>query len=222
MKLADFEASSKVNALVKAAGEEIRAAQAAEKVAKDTLDKTPRPASQADFKGMAALQAAEGAYRNARLHAQQVLNRQTDQARWALRDLRGELENEITTAFTMDAAAVDPTVLALLETGTLSAADYQKIVDDSLAAQNYSTARLAGAFAGKQAKRTGSDSADSLKMTEIAQSVERMAAGRDLLAAFDVASGLAVRCIEHPLMFGRWEELSTPLFEAEDTEAAAS
>ena len=200
----------KVNEIANAAFAEYREKEAAVKSAESRYNAYPRR-NGADPAYMAKSARAEADLAEARNAFDQMRRHLFDDKRREIAAVRAELEKAVFDAFAADPKAVDMNTLALMNSGILTAAEYNRLIDASTAAGNHTMVRLLAQSAKDRADKVNdSDTAREYRL--IAQR-GKGANGREFLEAFDYMGDVFNRCERNFSLAGKWDELTADVVE---------
>ena len=202
--------AKKLNEIANGAFEEYRRAEAAVKSAESRYNAFPRR-NGADPAYMAKSARAEADLAEARNAFDQMRRHLFDDKRREIAAVRAELEKAVFDAFAADPKAVDMNTLALMNSGILTAAEYNRLIDASAAAGNHTMVRLLAQSAKDRAdKANDSDTAREYRL--VAQK-GKGANGREFLEAFDYMGDVFNRCERNFSLAGKWDELTADVVE---------
>ena len=200
----------KVNEIANAAFAEYREKEAAVKSAESRYNAYPRR-NGADPAYMAKSARAEADLAEARNAFDQMRRHLFDDKRREIAAVRAELEKAVFDAFAADPKAVDMNTLALMNSGILTAAEYNRLIDASTAAGNHTMVRLLAQSAKDRADKVNdSDTAREYRL--VAQKGKGMD-GRQYLEAFDYMGDVFNRCERNFSLAGKWDELTADVVE---------
>ena len=201
----------KVNEIANAAFAEYREKEAAVKSAESRCNAFPRR-NNADPAYMAKSARAEADLCEARNAFDQMRRHLFDDKRREIAAVRAELEKAVFDAFAADPKAVDMNTLALMNSGILTAAEYNRLIDASTAAGNHTMVRLLAQSAKDRADKVNdSDTAREYRL--VAQKGKGMD-GRQYLEAFDYMGDVFNRCERNFSLAGKWDELTADVVES--------
>ena len=201
----------KVNEIANAAFAEYREKEAAVKSAESRYNAYPRR-NGADPAYMAKSARAEADLAEARNAFDQMRRHLFDDKRREIAAVRAELEKAVFDAFAADPKAVDMNTLALMNSGILTAAEYNRLIDASTAAGNHTMVRLLAQSAKDRADKVNdSDTAREYRL--VAQKGKGMD-GRQYLEAFDYMGDVFNRCERNFSLAGKWDELTADVVES--------
>lgn len=133
-----------------------------------------------------------------------------DRGERAFKGLRLELENAIKAASVVDPAQVDGNVLALLDSGICTSADFERLLKNSDG--NATMQRLILSHIEKTATSQDIDPAERQAMNALLHdSKGRM--GFSVLESYDALSGVFNRCLRNPSMIPHWDDLTADAIE---------
>lgn len=202
--------AKKLNEIANGAFEEYRRAEAAVKSAESRYNAYPRR-NNADPAYMAKSARAEADLAEARNAFDQMRRHLFDDKRREIAAVRAELEKAVFDAFAADPKSVDSNTLALMNSGILTAAEYNRLIDASAAAGNHTMVRLLAQSAKDRAdKANDSDTAREYRL--VAQK-GKGANGREFLEAFDYMGDVFNRCERNFSLAGKWDELTADVVE---------
>ena len=202
--------AKRMNEIANATFEEYRRAEAAVKSAESRYNAYPRR-NNADPAYMAKSARAEADLAEARNAFDQMRRHLFDDKRREIAAVREELEKAVFDAFAADPKAVDMNTLALMNSGILTAAEYNRLIDASTAAGNHTMVRLLAQSAKDRAdKANDSDTAREYRL--VAQK-GKGANGREFLEAFDYMGDVFNRCERNFSLAGKWDELTADVVE---------
>lgn len=202
--------AKKLNEIANGAFEEYRRAEAAVKSAESRYNAYPRR-NNADPAYLAKSARAEADLAEARNAFDQMRRHLFDDKRREIAAVRAELEKAVFDAFAADPKSVDSNTLALMNSGILTAAEYNRLIDASAAAGNHTMVRLLAQSAKDRAdKANDSDTAREYRL--VAQK-GKGANGREFLEAFDYMGDVFNRCERNFSLAGKWDELTADVVE---------
>ena len=201
----------KVNEIANAAFAEYREKEAAVKSAESRCNAFPRR-NGADSSYLAKSARAEADLCEARNAFDQMRRHLFDDKRREIAAVRAELEKAVFDAFAADPKSVDMNTLALMNSGILTAAEYNRLIDASTAAGNHTMVRLLAQSAKDRADKVNdSDTAREYRL--VAQKGKGMD-GRQYLEAFDYMGDVFNRCERNFSLAGKWDELTADVVES--------
>ena len=204
--------AKRMNEIANAAFAEYREKEAAVKSAESRYNAYPRRNS-ADPAYMAKSARAEADLCEARNAFDQMRRHLFDDKRREIAAVRAELEKAVFDAFAADPKAVDMNTLALMNSGILTAAEYNRLIDASTAAGNHTMVRLLAQSAADMAEKSKSDSDTARNYRIVAQKGKGMD-GREYLQAFDFMTDTFNRCERNFALTKKWDELTSPVVES--------
>lgn len=201
----------KVNEIANAAFAEYREKEAAVKSAESRYKAYPRR-NGADPSYLAKSARAEADFAEARNAFEQVRRHLFDDKRREINAIRAELVTALGNEYAADPKAVDMNTLALMNSGILTAAEYNRLIDASTAAGNHTMVRLLAQSAKDRADKVNdSDTAREYRL--VAQKGKGMD-GRQYLEAFDYMGDVFNRCERNFSLAGKWDELTADVVES--------
>lgn len=202
--------AKRMNEIANAAFAEYREKEAAVKSAESRRNAYPRR-NGADPAYLAKSARAEADLCEARNAFDQMRRHLFDDKRKEIAAVRAELEKAVFDAFAADPKAVDMNTLALMNSGILTAAEYNRLIDASTAAGNHTMVRLLAQSAKDRADKVNdSDTAREYRL--VAQKGKGMD-GRQYLEAFDYMGDVFNRCERNFSLAGKWDELTADVVE---------
>ena len=202
--------AKRMNEIANAAFAEYREKEAAVKSAESRYNAYPRR-NGADPAYMAKSARAEADLAEARNAFDQMRRHLFDDKRREIAAVREELEKAVFDAFAADPKSVDSNTLALMNSGILTAAEYNRLIDASTAAGNHTMVRLLAQSAKDRADKVNdSDTAREYRL--VAQKGKGMD-GRQYLEAFDYMGDVFNRCERNFSLAGKWGELTADVVE---------
>ena len=202
--------AKRMNEIANAAFAEYREKEAAVKSAESRYNAYPRR-NGADPAYLAKSARAEADLAEARNAFDQMRRHLFDDKRREIAAVRAELEKAVFDAFAADPKSVDSNTLALMNSGILTAAEYNRLIDASTAAGNHTMVRLLAQSAKDRAdKANDSDTAREYRL--VAQK-GKGANGREFLEAFDYMGDVFNRCERNFSLAGKWDELTADVVE---------
>lgn len=200
----------KMDEIANATFEEYRRAETALKSAESRSKEYPRR-NGADPSYLAKSARAEADLAEARNAFEQVRRHLFDDKRREINAIRAELVTALGNEYAADPKAVDMNTLALMNSGILTAAEYNRLIDASTAAGNHTMVRLLAQSAKDRADKVNdSDTAREYRL--VAQKGKGMD-GRQYLEAFDYMGDVFNRCERNFSLAGKWAELTSPVVE---------
>lgn len=200
----------KVNEIANAAFAEYREKEAAVKSAESRYKAYPRR-NGADPAYMAKSARAEADLAEARNAFDQMRRHLFDDKRKEIGSVREELEKAVFDAFAADPKAVDMNTLALMNSGILTAAEYNRLIDASTAAGNHTMVRLLAQSAKDRADKV--NDSDTAREYRLVAQKGKGANGREFLEAFDYMGDVFNRCERNFSLAGKWDELTADVVE---------
>ena len=202
--------AKKLNEIANATFEEYRRAEAAVKSAESRYNAYPRR-NGADPAYMARSARAEADLCEARNAFDQMRRHLFDDKRREIAAVRAELEKAVFDAFAADPKAVDMNTLALMNSGILTAAEYNRLIDASTAAGNHTMVRLLAQSAKDRADKV--NDSDTAREYRLVAQKGKGANGREFLEAFDYMGDVFNRCEHNFALAGKWGELTADVVE---------
>ena len=200
----------KVNEIANAAFAEYREKEAAVKSAESRCNAFPRR-NGADSSYLAKSARAEADLCEARNAFDQMRRHLFDDKRKEIAAVREELEKAVFDAFAADPKAVDMNTLALMNSGILTAAEYNRLIDASTAAGNHTMVRLLAQSAKDRADKV--NDSDTAREYRLVAQKGKGANGREFLEAFDYMGDVFNRCERNFALAGKWGELTADVVE---------
>ena len=200
----------KVNEIANAAFAEYREKEAAVKSAESRCNAFPRR-NGADSSYLAKSARAEADLCEARNAFDQMRRHLFDDKRREIAAVRAELEKAVFDAFAADPKAVDMNTLALMNSGILTAAEYNRLIDASTAAGNHTMVRLLAQSAKDRADKV--NDSDTAREYRLVAQKGKGANGREFLEAFDYMGDVFNRCERNFSLAGKWDELTADVVE---------
>ena len=114
-------------------------------------------------------------------------------------------------AFAADPKAVDMNTLALMNSGILTAAEYNRLIDSANAAGNHTMVRLLAQSAKDRADKV--NDSDTAREYRLVAQKGKGANGREFLEAFDYMGDVFNRCERNFSLAGKWDELTADVVE---------
>lgn len=202
--------AKKLNEIANGAFEEYRRAEAAVKSAESRYNAYPRR-NNADPAYMAKSARAEADLAEARNAFDQMRRHLFDDKRREIAAVRAELEKAVFDAFAADPKSVDSNTLALMNSGILTAAEYNRLIDASAAAGNHTMVRLLAQSAKDRADKV--NDSDTAREYRLVAQKGKGANGREFLEAFDYMGDVFNRCERNFSLAGKWDELTADVVE---------
>ena len=202
--------AKKLNEIANATFEEYRRAEAALKSAESRSKEYPRR-NGADPSYLAKSARAEADLAEARNAFEQVRRHLFDDKRRELAAVRAELETALGNEYAADPQAVDMNTLALMNSGILTAAEYNRLIDSANAAGNHTMVRLLAQSAKDRADKV--NDSDTAREYRLVAQKGKGANGREFLEAFDYMGDVFNRCERNFSLAGKWDELTAPVVE---------
>ena len=200
----------KMNEIANATFAEYRAKRDAVKSAESKYNAYPRR-NGADPAYMAKSARAEADLAEARNAFDQMRRHLFDDKRKEIGSVREELEKAVFDAFAADPKAVDMNTLALMNSGILTAAEYNRLIDASTAAGNHTMVRLLAQSAKDRADKV--NDSDTAREYRLVAQKGKGANGREFLEAFDYMGDVFNRCERNFSLAGKWDELTADVVE---------
>lgn len=202
--------AKRLNEIANGTFEEYRRAEAAVKSAESRYNAYPRR-NNADPAYMAKSARAEADLAEARNAFDQMRRHLFDDKRREIAAVRAELEKAVFDAFAADPKAVDMNTLALMNSGILTAAEYNRLIDASTAAGNHTMVRLLAQSAKDRADKV--NDSDTAREYRLVAQKGKGANGREFLEAFDYMGDVFNRCERNFSLAGKWDELTADVVE---------
>lgn len=200
----------KLNEIANASFEEYRRAETALKSAESRSKEYPRR-NGADPSYLAKSARAEADLAEARNAFEQVRRHLFDDKRREIAAVRAELETALGNEYAADPSKVDMNTLALMNSGILTAAEYNRLIDSANAAGNHTMVRLLAQSAKDRADKVN-DSNTAREYRLVAQR-GKGANGQQYLEAFDYMTDTFNRCERNFSLTKKWDELTAPVVE---------
>lgn len=200
----------KLNEIANATFEEYRRAETALKSAESRSKEYPRR-NGADPSYLAKSARAEADLAEARNAFEQVRRHLFDDKRREIAAVRAELETALGNEYAADPSKVDMNTLALMNSGILTAAEYNRLIDSANAAGNHTMVRLLAQSAKDRADKVN-DSNTAREYRLVAQR-GKGANGQQYLEAFDYMTDTFNRCERNFSLTKKWDELTAPVVE---------
>lgn len=201
----------KLNEIANGTFEEYRKAEAAVKSAESKYKEYPRRMG-ADAAYMAKSARAEADLAEARNAFEQVRRHLFDDKRREIAAVRAELEKALGDEYAADPKAVDMNTLALMNSGILTAAEYNRLIDASTAAGNHTMVRLLAQSAKDRADKV--NDSDTAREYRLVAQKGKGANGREFLEAFDYMGDVFNRCERNFSLTKKWAELTADVVES--------
>lgn len=202
--------AKRMNEIANAAFAEYREKEAAVKSAESRYNAYPRR-NGADPAYMAKSARAEADLAEARNAFDQMRRHLFDDKRREIAAVRAELEKAVFDAFAADPKSVDMNTLALMNSGILTAAEYNRLIDASTAAGNHTMVRLLAQSAKDRADKV--NDSDTAREYRLVAQKGKGANGREFLEAFDYMGDVFNRCERNFSLAGKWDELTADVVE---------
>ena len=202
--------AKRMNEIANAAFAEYREKEAAVKSAESRYKAYPRR-NGADPAYMAKSARAEADLCEARNAFDQMRRHLFDDKRKEIAVVREELEKAVFDAFAADPKAVDMNTLALMNSGILTAAEYNRLIDSANAAGNHTMVRLLAQSAKDRADKV--NDSDTAREYRLVAQKGKGANGREFLEAFDYMGDVFNRCERNFALAGKWGELTADAVE---------
>ena len=202
--------AKRMNEIANAAFAEYREKEAAVKSAESRYNAYPRR-NGADPAYLAKSARAEADLGEARNAFDQMRRHLFDDKRKEIGAVRVELEKAVFDAFAADPKAVDMNTLALMNSGILTAAEYNRLIDASTAAGNHTMVRLLAQSAKDRADKV--NDSDTAREYRLVAQKGKGANGREFLEAFDYMGDVFNRCERNFALAGKWGELTADVVE---------
>ena len=202
--------AKRMNEIANAAFAEYREKEAAVKSAESRYNAYPRR-NGADPAYMAKSARAEADLAEARNAFDQMRRHLFDDKRREIAAVRAELEKAVFDAFAADPKSVDSNTLALMNSGILTAAEYNRLIDASTAAGNHTMVRLLAQCAKDRADKV--NDSDTAREYRLVAQKGKGANGREFLEAFDYMGDVFNRCERNFSLAGKWDELTADVVE---------
>lgn len=202
--------AKRMNEIANAAFAEYREKEAAVKSAESRYNAYPRR-NGADPAYLAKSARAEADLCEARNAFDQMRRHLFDDKRKEIAAVREELEKAVFDAFAADPKAVDMNTLALMNSGILTAAEYNRLIDASTAAGNHTMVRLLAQSAKDRADKV--NDSDTAREYRLVAQKGKGANGREFLEAFDYMGDVFNRCERNFSLAGKWDELTADVVE---------
>ena len=200
----------KLNEIANATFEEYRRAEAAVKSAESRCNAFPRR-NGADSSYLAKSARAEADLCEARNAFDQMRRHLFDDRRKEIAAVREELEKALGDEYAADPSKVDMNTLALMNSGILTAAEYNRLIDSANAAGNHTMVRLLAQSAKDRADKV--NDSDTAREYRLVAQKGKGANGREFLEAFDYMGDVFNRCERNFSLAGKWGELTADVVE---------
>lgn len=200
----------KLNEIANGTFEEYRKTEAAVKSAESKYKEYPRRMG-ADAAYMAKSARAEADLAEARNAFEQVRRHLFDDKRREINAIRAELEKALGDEYAADPSKVDMNTLALMNSGILTAAEYNRLIDSANAAGNHTMVRLLAQSAKDRADKV--NDSDTAREYRLVAQKGKGANGREFLEAFDYMGDVFNRCERNFSLAGKWDELTADVVE---------
>ena len=183
------EYAKKLDSIAKEYFKEIQNAEEAFKSAERNYAANKRPAGawKAGSEEVAKVSRAEADYLGEKAKVDKARKELPAQAGASIEALRSELNKVTTDALSADPTKIDRDVMALFDSGILSPAEYERLLNDADKAGNATMVRLIGKAAEKGASTASPDR---------------------FMQDFDSMVAIFEKCVRTPAMQSRWEELT--------------
>ena len=202
--------AKRMNEIANAAFAEYREKEAAVKSAESRCNAYPRR-NGADPAYLAKAARAEADLAEARNAFDQMRRHLFDDKRREIAAVRAELEKAVFDTFAADPKSVDSNTLALMNSGILTAAEYNRLIDASTAAGNHTMVRLLAQSAKDRADKV--NDSDTAREYRLVAQKGKGANGREFLEAFDYMGDVFNRCERNFSLAGKWGELTADVVE---------
>ena len=202
--------AKRMNEIANATFEEYRRAETALKSAESRSKEYPRRMG-ADATYLAKSARAEADFAEARNAFDQMRRHLFDDKRREIAAVRAELVTALGNEFAADPQAVDMNTLALMNSGILTAAEYNRLIDSANAAGNHTMVRLLAQSAKDRADKV--NDSDTAREYRLVAQRGKGANGREFLEAFDYMGDVFNRCERNFSLAGKWDELTAPVVE---------
>lgn len=202
--------AKKLNEIANGTFEEYRKAEAAVKSAESRYNAYPRRMG-ADAAYMAKSARAEADLAEARNAFEQVRRHLFDDKRREIAAVRAELEKALGDEYAADPSKVDMNTLALMNSGILTAAEYNRLIDASTAAGNHTMVRLLAQSAKDRADKV--NDSDTAREYRLVAQKGKGAKGHEYLEAFDYMGDVFNRCERNFSLTKKWDELTADVVE---------
>lgn len=126
-----------------------------------------------------------------------------------IKTLRTQMKDRLDSIFLADPAAVDPNLLAILDSGMLTVGEYERLYEKTAKENNHTMARLICA-AAREAAGEAKKEEDRLRLANLSRKSAAHSSD-SYLSAFDEIVDLFETCSGNPLMKNRWDECVGPL-----------
>lgn len=202
--------AKRMNEIANAAFAEYREKEAAVKSAESRCNAFPRR-NGADSSYLAKSARAEADLCEARNAFDQMRRHLFDDKRREIAAVRAELEKALGDEYAADPSKVDMNTLALMNSGILTAAEYNRLIDASTAAGNHTMVRLLAQSAKDRADKV--NDSDTAREYRLVAQKGKGANGREFLEAFDYMGDVFNRCERNFSLAGKWDELTADVVE---------
>ncbi len=133
-----------------------------------------------------------------------------------LSKIRKELEKAIQQAYLIDLNDIDQKALEVLKSGAMRAADYDKMLSDSLDEGNHSMVKMIGKYLGdsaqERAEKHGENDPEVIYMRRLKNTCD-LDDGREYLEAFSYIEDVFKRCSRNQAMIPYWDQLTAEIVE---------
>ena len=135
-----------------------------------------------------------------------------DDKRREIAAVRAELEKALGDEYAADPSKVDMNTLALMNSGILTAAEYNRLIDASTAAGNHTMVRLLAQSAADMAEKA--NDADIARSYRLVSHKGKGDDGSEYLRAFDFLADTFNRCERNFALSSKWDELTSPVVDS--------
>ncbi len=209
--------AQKVDEIAKSAFEEYHRAEKTLKEAEEKARQYPQQQG-----AISAEYTAKSAYAQAELikarEAMKAAKRVFESRQSELEEARKELAADIEASYRADPAKLDTAALELMKSGIMNASDYEKLLNEALAAENHTMVKLIGKYAEDAAaavsEKYGQHDDEARILRIVSAESRKNSTGSEYLEAFDAMADLFGRCVRNPRMIDSWEEFTAGIVEA--------
>ena len=202
--------AKRMNEIANATFAEYREKSDAVKSAESKYNAYPRR-NGADPSYMAKSARAEADLAEARAQFEHCRRHLFEERRRDIAVIRAELVEALGNEYAADPSKVDMNTLALMNSGILTAAEYNRLIDSANAAGNHTMVRLLAQSAKDRADKV--NDSDTAREYRLVAQKGKGANGREFLEAFDYMGDVFNRCERNFSLAGKWDELTADVVE---------
>jgi len=197
---------AKADAAAKEAFSTIQTAEAALRATKEARDRCPWSGGLQDAQTAAKAARLEADYLEAEQAMADVRLKLPDTVLNKLAAIRQDLAAAIDTEYSAKPQDVDPATITLLQSGILTPAEYERLLDDAVEKDNATMARIIGKSAAEAAEKYNRVDPEARALNVIARRAKDSGAAA-YLSAYDAVVDVVRRCLRNHAMIKSYDSL---------------